>query len=159
MPERYRRVCVRGIIYKNGKLFCQQLKDKAGQPKDFWCTPGGGLELGESLTEGLYREMIEETGVEPKIGRLLFVQQFSDNNKGNLTHDESEQMEFFFHIENPEDYEAIDEQASHYDAEIAGCDFVDTATENILPKFLKSIDLQSYTSTDQPVYIYTEFNQ
>lgn len=159
MPERYRRVCVRGIIYKNGKLFCQQLKDKAGQPKDFWCTPGGGLDLGETLIDGLRREMVEETGVEPKIGRLLFVQQFSDNNKGNLTHDETEQMEFFFHIENPEDYEVIDEKASHFDAEIARCQFVNPATENILPKFLKTIDIQKHISETLPVYLYDEFNQ
>ena len=66
-----RRVTVRGIIIKDGKLFAQRLNKKGGGVNDYWCTPGGGLDDGESLYDGLTREMIEETGVKPVIGRLL----------------------------------------------------------------------------------------
>ena len=36
-----------------------------------WCVPGGALEIGESLEEGLKREVKEETGVEIEIIDLL----------------------------------------------------------------------------------------
>lgn len=74
-----RRIAVRGIIFKDGKLLGQQTKHPEGEAAhDYWCTPGGGLEGGESLHGGLHREMIEETGIGPRIGKLLFVQQYSN---------------------------------------------------------------------------------
>lgn len=36
-----------------------------------YAVPGGGVELGESLIEGLKREVIEETGIEIKVGGLI----------------------------------------------------------------------------------------
>ncbi|MBM3210137.1 NUDIX domain-containing protein [Candidatus Saccharibacteria bacterium] len=92
-PFQARRVNLRGIIYKDGKILCQRLKSGSdGIERDYWCTPGGGIDFGESLHEGLTREMIEETGIKPEIGNLLFVSQFHDGEK--------EQLEFFFHIKN-----------------------------------------------------------
>lgn len=35
--------------------------------------PGGGIEIGESISEGLYREFKEETGLEVKAARLICV--------------------------------------------------------------------------------------
>lgn len=145
-----RRVNVRGIIFNDGKLFCQQLKPGAdGEIRDYWCTPGGGLDEGESLLDGLHREMIEETGIAPKIGKLLFVQQLHDGKK--------EQLEFFFHIENPEDYSVIDLTAtSHGELEIAHCTFVEPTTHHILPAFLQTIDINDYIARDQPIFIWNE---
>lgn len=149
-----RRVNVRGIIYIDGKLFCQQLTlGKDGAKRDYWCTPGGGMDLGESLETALRREMIEETGVAPQIGRLLFIQQFSDSNSQR----ESEQLEFFFHIVNPEDYENIDlSSTTHGELEIANCGFVDPKTDRVLPEFLGEIDIQSYIDEIKPVYLYSD---
>lgn len=150
-----RRVCVRGIIYKNGKLFCQELKDKDSKGKGFWCTPGGGLDPFETLVDGLKREMLEETGVAADVGRLLFIQQYADSS--NFSYDEDEQLEFFFHIKNADDYEHIDENASHFEAEIFSYGFVDPKTSNVLPEFLQRVDIQHYIDTDCSPYIYTEF--
>lgn len=149
--EKTRRVATRGIIFKDGKLLCQQLKASAdGGARDYWCTPGGGLDIGESLSAGLHREMIEETGIAPRIGKLLFIQQFSEDGL-------KEQMEFFFHIENPEDYETIDlTTTSHGELEIEHVEFVDPKVHTVLPAFLKELDIQSYIDTDKPVFIYTE---
>jgi len=147
-----RRIAVRGIIYKDGKLLSQRLKAYRRNNRNFWCTPGGGLDIGESIEEGLRREMIEETGIDPKIGRLLFVQQFSEDGK-------KEQMEFFFLIENPEDYEAIDlTTTTHGELEIEHVEFIDPKSEVILPAFLQEIDLQKYIESVQPVTVYNELN-
>lgn len=128
-----RRVSVRGIIHKDGKLFMQKLKKGDGE-RAYWCTAGGGLDIGESLREGLVREMIEETGVTPEIGKLLYVQQFGDTNKDNL--------DFFFHIKNADDYENIDLAAtSHGEIEIAQYGFVDPKIEPVKPAFLHEVDI------------------
>ena len=87
-----RRVNVRGIIINNkDELFCQKLTANTGKGRDFWCTPGGGLEMGESLLDGLRREMIEETGVKPEIGKLLFIQQFAESDEQSV-HGPNEQL-------------------------------------------------------------------
>lgn len=137
-----RRICVRGLISKDGRLFAQKLKNKDGTPKDFWCTPGGGIDPQESLHDALTREMIEETGVAPKIGRLVLVQQFTT--KGTTSHDETEQLEFFFEITNVEDYESIDiADTTHGELEIAEYDFIDPTTQHILPMILAEPEFQS----------------
>jgi ADP-ribose pyrophosphatase YjhB (NUDIX family) len=38
-----------------------------------WCLPGGHLESGESVTEGVVREVKEETGLDVEIVRLIGV--------------------------------------------------------------------------------------
>lgn len=148
--EKTRRVSTRGIIFKDGKLLCQRLKNSAdGVVRDYWCTPGGGLDIGESLTDGLYREMIEETGIAPKIGKLLFIQQFSENGI-------KEEMDFFFHIENPEDYELIDLSAtSHGELEIEHVEFIVPGQHIVLPKFLQTVDIQASIDGSEPVLVYS----
>lgn len=140
-----RRINVRGIIFKDGKLFAQTLKGD----QSYWCTPGGGLDDGEPLLDGLRREMIEETGVTPQIGKLLFVQQFHDGAK--------EQLEFFFHITNASDFMAVDLAAtSHGEREVAHCGFIDPQANNILPAMLQTADIQAYIDGDAPAQVTSE---
>lgn len=147
-----RRVNVRGIIYKNGKILAQQLTpDQNGNERNYWCTPGGGMDELESLHQGLTREIIEETGITPKIGKLLFIQQFFD---GRYYNGEMEQLEFFFHIENADDFEVINlENTSHGVLEVKNVEFVDPKEHNLLPEFLQTIDIKDYVMNDSPVYI------
>ena len=135
-------ITVRGIIVKNGMLFCQKLKHSTGV-NDFWATPGGHLDHGESLEEGLHREMIEETGVTPQIGKLLFTQQYKA--------DDGDYIEFFYHITNAEDYKTINlAETTHGEIEIAEYGFIDPKTSYILPKFLSEIDLEMTINKGQP---------
>ncbi|HMI09903.1 MAG TPA: NUDIX domain-containing protein [Candidatus Saccharimonadales bacterium] len=142
-----RRIAVRGIIFKDGKLLCQQLKPgKDGKSRDFWCTPGGGLDPNEGLTDGLRREMTEETGVMPDIGNLLFIQQLIDGSE--------EHLEFFFHIKNADDYTAVDlAKTTHGELEIENMNFIDPAKENVLPAFLQTIDINDAIENQKPVEI------
>lgn len=152
-----RRVNVRGLIVNdNGQLFYQRLKVREQDGRDFWCTPGGGLEIGESLHDGLRREMIEETGVVPHIGHLAMIQQFAE--KGDQSaHGPHEQLEFFFHITNWQDYESINLAAtSHGEAEVAECGFVDPKTAVILPSILTEVNLAEFTKPSVPVRIESE---
>lgn len=146
-PIQNRRVNARGIIIKDGKLFCQKLiNSHTIHTNEFWCTPGGGIDFGESLQEGLTREMVEETGVKPEIGNLLFIQQFMDGDR--------EQLEFFFHIKNTDDYEQINlEDTSHGAIEVAEYGFVNPKTTTILPKFLTEIDIEEVIANTSPLHI------
>lgn len=135
-----RRIAVRAIIIDDGRLFCvRQLHD--GVPSDFWCTPGGGVDFAEPLESALHREMVEETGVVPVIGSLLYVQQFM--------HEGTEHIEFFFHVTITNDYKSIDLAAtSHGQHEIAEYAFI-SKENNILPAFL-----QTDLSVDHPTRFY-----
>lgn len=129
-----RRIAVRGIIFKDEKLFAMRHINKQVEA-DFWSTPGGGLDEGESLRDGLRREMIEETGIVPKIGKLLYIQQYKEEGK--------EFLEFFYHITNADDYDLDIDLAStsHGQQEIARCGFIDPHSEVLLPDFLRQTNI------------------
>lgn len=51
---------------------CLVLIRRANEPrKGEWSIPGGRLELGETLAEGVRRELREETGLEVEVGELI----------------------------------------------------------------------------------------
>lgn len=148
-----RRIGVRGIIYKDGKILAVKHKSKDGAPKDWWAVPGGGLDPGESLENGLRREMKEELGVNVTPGRLLFVQQFRSGRA-----DCEEELEFFFLIEDSADFAAVDfSKTSHGLIELAACEFIDPRREQVLPGFIGEIDLQSCIASVRPVLIADRF--
>jgi ADP-ribose pyrophosphatase YjhB (NUDIX family) len=135
-----RRVTVRGIVLHENKLLCVRLKpykEHLKRDNSYWCLPGGGLDEGEALVAGIEREMIEETGIRPVIGNLLYVQQF--------LHGDKDYLEFFFHITNDEDYLDVDlSKTTHGLEEIEEIGFIDPAAEHILPEFLKTEPLSSH---------------
>ena len=60
-PEKH-YVTVKAAIWKGGKLLLQKEERKNG--KIVYDLPGGRIDIGESLHEGLRREVLEEIGVE-----------------------------------------------------------------------------------------------
>jgi 8-oxo-dGTP diphosphatase len=62
---------VAAIIIRNSRLLiCQRRRDKAFPLK--WEFPGGKVEAGESLTDALTREILEELDVKIEIGREVY---------------------------------------------------------------------------------------
>lgn len=144
-----RRVNVRAIIWKDGKLLAVKHKTKSGEEASYWALPGGGLDSFEPLDKGVRRELLEETGIEANVGRILFGQQLRSGRAGR-----DEELEFFFHISNPQAFtNVILENTTHGNDELARCEFIDPSKENILPDFLQTIDIQSYIDESKPLYI------
>ena len=147
-----RRIGVRGIIFNDGKLLAVKHKKKDGSPAGFWAIPGGGLDPEESLESGLRREIYEELGINANVGRLLFIQQFTSTRA-----DRDEELEFFFLIDNSQDFASIDySSTSHGMEELAACEFIDAAHEYVLPRFIGEINMQVHVGAAQPVLISNE---
>jgi len=123
------RMGVRAVIEHNGKYLL--VRNKVSE--DFWCLPGGGIEPGEEIIPALKRELIEETGIEPNIGNLLYAHQIESADGFGTP-------EFFFHVKNAEDYLVIDlKTTSHGELELAEIDFKSLKEDIvILPGFLKT---------------------
>lgn len=128
---------------------CVKLKaNQTAANGNFWCLPGGGVEDGEAVMPALKREITEETGVAPKAGKLLYVNQFKGGDKDIL--------ELFFYVTNAQDFMNIDlTKTSHGQEEIAEIAFVDPATAHILPEFLTTEPIQHQIKDSLPVKIFS----
>ncbi|GAB6436274.1 NUDIX hydrolase [Bacillus luti] len=67
--ESVMQVRVTGILIEDEKILL--VKQKVANRN--WSLPGGRVENGETLEEAMIREMREETGLEVKIKKLLYV--------------------------------------------------------------------------------------
>ena len=75
------RVC--GILKVNDKYLTVKIQDN-----DFYCLPGGHVELGEDTDSAVLREMKEELGYEVKIERLVtIIQNFFKDKAGKVFHE------------------------------------------------------------------------
>lgn len=105
----------RAVIMLDGKIFLGKLAQW-----NFFCLPGGTLEYNETLKEGLKREIIEELGVEPKIGKLVYTQE--------IIRDNESKFDFWYWIENPEDFIHIDLSTTSHGFEHSEVGFYDLST-------------------------------
>lgn len=64
-------VGVGGVVIHGGRALL--IKRGSAPLEGQWSIPGGTLELGESLQEGVRRELLEETGIEVRILELIEV--------------------------------------------------------------------------------------
>ncbi|MFX0122355.1 MAG: NUDIX hydrolase [Candidatus Hodarchaeota archaeon] len=82
-------------VSAHGIIFNQQrtkilLTKRAAPPKAlFWFPPGGAIDLGETVEEGLKREILEETDI------IVENLQFIDYIDG-ITHDENNKIKYHF---------------------------------------------------------------
>lgn len=124
---------VRAIILHEGKL----LVVRHPHNTSFAALPGGHLEWGENIQECLKREIIEELGVEPKVGRLLYINQFTQDNSKEDYAKKGAFVEFFFEVVNGEDYLNIKKLSRSHAHEIADIIWIDPSDNiRILPQKL-----------------------
>ncbi|MBE7491547.1 MAG: NUDIX domain-containing protein [Planctomycetes bacterium] len=91
------RVAARALIIEEGRLLVMTMADEQGQ----WCvTPGGGVRRGETLGQGLRREVREEIGIEVTPDDIVYVRELIGSSArvryGGLRPD-THQLEIFFH--------------------------------------------------------------
>lgn len=67
---------VNGILIEGDKIL--MIKHLMSEKREFWSVPGGGMIYGQSAKENLKREFFEETGLEIKVGKYVFVHEFLD---------------------------------------------------------------------------------
>jgi ADP-ribose pyrophosphatase YjhB (NUDIX family) len=69
MSSTHPEVCVGAVVVRDGELLLVRRGRGAGQ--GMWSIPGGRVELGETLTGAVGRELAEETGVVARETRYL----------------------------------------------------------------------------------------
>ncbi|MCA8938734.1 MAG: NUDIX domain-containing protein [Planctomycetes bacterium] len=90
------RVAARAIIIAAGQLLVQHYEHEGFR----WCvTPGGGIDKGETLIDGLKREVKEELSIDIEVGNFAYVRELRAITRerifGNLS-DDFHQVEHFF---------------------------------------------------------------
>jgi len=147
-----RRINVRAIVWRDGKILAVKHKESDGKESEYWAVPGGGLDPLEELRSGVVREVFEETGVNAKVGRLMFMQQFHSKREGF-----DEELEFFFQVEDSPAFDSVDLAAtSHGIDEISRIEFVDPKQVNIKPERLSELDIEAIITHDCPIEISNE---
>lgn len=61
---------VTGVLIEEGKILL--VKQRLSEARE-WSLPGGRLERGETLEQGLIREFREETGLDVRVDKLLYL--------------------------------------------------------------------------------------
>lgn len=93
-----------------------------------YALPGGHLESGEGIEECLIREIEEELGIAPVVGRLLYVHTYADANK-------TQSVEFFFEVTNSADYTNIGGLNGTHAHELEDMMWIDQKSDiDLLPK-------------------------
>jgi ADP-ribose pyrophosphatase YjhB (NUDIX family) len=80
-------VGVGGVVFVGGRvlLIKRRFEPLAGR----WSLPGGALEVGETLAQGLAREMKDETGLDVEVGPVVDV-------FDRITRDEADRVRFHY---------------------------------------------------------------
>lgn len=89
------RNSVKAIIIRDKKLLAIR---NTTDGDDWYLLPGGGQNHGETLTEALKRECMEEASVEIEVGDILFIRDYiSRNHEFAEEENNAHQVEFVFH--------------------------------------------------------------
>jgi len=109
------QVFAAGVVFRGGELLLVKSTYQRMHP---WGLPGGGVERGESPDDAVVRELFEETSIEVKVDRVLFVKSMRPDRVGIyylcrhvggefLPSDEVSEFGYF-HLENLPDVRPFD---------------------------------------------------
>ncbi len=68
------RIRVNGVLIEENKIL--MVKHRMSADRDFWSTPGGGMQFGSPAQENLSREFLEETGLKIAVGDFLCINEY-----------------------------------------------------------------------------------
>lgn len=140
-PKKFRIRC-RGIILHEGRL----LVVRHAPDHKYVALPGGGLEWGEDPLACIQREIVEELGVKPRIGRLLYVNAFISG--------DTQSVEFFFEILNATHYLGFEKLERTHAYEIAQFAWIEPSlASELLPKALSKDFKDGNLLADTPRFI------
>ena len=77
--ERKLRMSAGAIIIRGDEILLVRTLNSGG--KDFLVAPGGGVENNEGIDQACIREVREETGIEVRPGKILFIEDLVWQNK------------------------------------------------------------------------------
>ena len=116
---------VRAIILHEGKMLVVQ---HPGYNAKLAAFPGGHLEYGEDVKECLAREMVEELGVKPEIGKLLYINKYTEG-------EDKQYIEFFFEVKNGTDYLNSEKLVRSHSFELIGIIWANPTDDiTVMPK-------------------------
>ncbi|MCM3611157.1 NUDIX domain-containing protein [Planococcus sp. MERTA32b] len=91
------RNSAKAVIIENDRLLLTKNKDRDGF---FYLFPGGGQDHGETLTEAVIRECLEETGADVDVRELLHIREYIGKNHEHASFDSAvHQIEYYFRCE------------------------------------------------------------
>ena len=91
------RISAKAVVVLRDRILLLKHVDADGE---WYSLPGGGQEHGETLDEALVRECYEETGVDVRMGRLLFIRDYIAKNHEFAEDDgDAHQLELMFECE------------------------------------------------------------
>ena len=137
------KVACHAVIVHDGKLLVVKLP----HDESYYCLPGGHLEFGEDVKECLSREIVEEIGVKPVIGRLLYVQTYLEKEWLQTT-------EFIFEVTNGSDFVGCEKLNPSHTHEIVERYWASPTDDiNILPKAVGAHFREGTILSDEIRYI------
>jgi ADP-ribose pyrophosphatase YjhB (NUDIX family) len=137
------KVRSRAIIIHDKKL----LVVDHGHAEPFFALPGGHLDPGEDPLTCIRREIEEELGVAPIVGRLLFVYSFFDR-------EGVQSIEFLFEVVNASDFVSFEKHARSHAHEIHGARWISQEdTVHLLPEQILSEFQQDTIVSDKVRFI------
>ena len=91
------RTAARAVILRDGELLVVRIRTQEGE---FLVLPGGGQDHGETLTETVRREVLEELGLEVRPLKMVYVREYVGRNHAmHRIHGHFHQVEAVFHCE------------------------------------------------------------
>ncbi len=136
-------VAVGGVILKNEKVLL--VKRQNPPDKSMWSIPGGAVELGETLSEAVQREINEECGINVDNGQIIAViDKIYSAKSGILYHYEIVDFEFKDFIGTPyPGSDALDIRFFTFN-EALNCKTVATSVKELIEKiYIHSIAKKS----------------
>lgn len=144
------RTSAKAVIIREGKLLAIKNYAPGG---DWYILPGGGQNHGESLTEALKRECMEEASIHVDPGDILFIRDYISRNHEFAEEDgNSHQVEFMFSCTIRSGTPAPGVEPDQFQTGVAWLPLNRIEEFDLYPKLLKEI-LKQGIPEKHPVYL------